>query len=133
MKREIKDYLNDIVDAMDKAISFISEMNYEDFVKDTKTVYAVVRALEIIGEAVKKISANIRKKYPQIPWQKMAGMRDKLIHEYFGVIYERVWETVKRDIPQVKPFSKALSIIELKEEEISKKQGKEYFPKLPTF
>lgn len=54
MKREIKDYLNDIVDAMDKAISFISEMNYEDFVKDTKTVYAVVRALEILGEAVKK-------------------------------------------------------------------------------
>lgn len=54
MKREIKDYLNDIVDAMDKAISFISEMNYEDFVKDTKTVYAVIRALEIIGGAVKK-------------------------------------------------------------------------------
>lgn len=102
MKREIKDYLNDIVDAMDKAITFTAEMNYEEFVKDTKTVYAVIRALEIIGEAVKKIPVNIRKKYPQIPWQKMAGMRDKLIHEYFGVIYERVWETVKRDIPQVK-------------------------------
>lgn len=55
MKREIKDYLNDIVDAMDKSITFTSEMNYEDFVKDTRTVYAVIRALEIIGEAVEKI------------------------------------------------------------------------------
>lgn len=104
MKREIRDYLKDILEAMENAMTFVSEMSYESFVTDTKTFYAVIRALEIIGEAVKKIPRNIREKYPEIPWEKMAGMRDKLIHEYFGIIYERVWETVKRDIPQIKPL-----------------------------
>lgn len=104
MKREIRDYLKDIIDAMDNAISFVYGMEYEDFVKDLKTVYAVVRSLEIIGEASKKIPKSLREKYPQIPWSKMAGMRDILIHEYFGIAHERLWETVKRDIPKVKPL-----------------------------
>ena len=59
-------------------------MDYNDFVNDTKTVYAVIRALEIIGEATKNVPDSIRDKYPVLPWKSMAGMRDKLIHAFFG-------------------------------------------------
>ena len=109
MKREIGDYIEDILEAMTNAIEFTKDMSYDEFVKDTKTVYAVIRAIEIIGEAVKNIPEDIRKKYPDIPWRSMAGMRDKVIHAYFGVKIERVWEVVKRDIPNLKPkFEKML-------------------------
>lgn len=78
-------------------------MVYEEFIKDDKTIFAVTRAIEIIGEAVKKIPAQVKKRYPQITWKEMAGMRDKLIHEYFGVNLRAVWDTVKNDIPVIKP------------------------------
>jgi len=74
MKREIGDYIEDILEAMTNAIEFTKDMSYEKFVKDTKTVYAVIRAIEIIGEAVKNIPEDIRKKYPDIPWRSMAGI-----------------------------------------------------------
>jgi uncharacterized protein with HEPN domain len=109
MKREIGDYIQDIVENMDAALAFISNTTYDEFVKDVKTNYAVVRAIEIIGEAVKNIPEDVRKKHPEIPWRKMAGMRDKISHEYFGVSLERVWEVVKKDIPYLKPlFAKIL-------------------------
>jgi len=98
MKREIGDYIEDILEAMTNAMEFTKDMSYDEFVKDTKTVYAVIRAIEIIGEAVKNIPEETRKKYPDIPWRSMAGMRDKVTHAYFGVKIERVWEVVKRDI-----------------------------------
>jgi uncharacterized protein with HEPN domain len=104
MKREISDYIQDILQAMNAVLDFVKDMAYGNFSKDTKTIFAVVRAIEVIGEAVKNIPSNSRKKYPEIPWKKIAGMRDKLIHEYFGVKLERVWETVKRDIPKLKPL-----------------------------
>jgi uncharacterized protein with HEPN domain len=76
---------------------------------DQKTIYAVVRALEIIGEAVRKIPGSVRNRYPEIPWKNMAGMRDKLIHEYFGVNLRIVWDAVQKDIPPLKPlFEKIL-------------------------
>ena len=75
---------------MKNAMDFVRDMSYEEFVKDTKTVYAVIRAIEIIGEAVKNIPEDVRNKYPEIPWRAMAGMRDKVIHAYFGVKLERV-------------------------------------------
>lgn len=113
MKREIGDYIEDILKAMNSSEEFVKGLNYEEFVKDTKTIYAVTRALEIIGEAAKKIPNETRENYPNIPWKKMAGMRDKIIHEYFGVRLELIWETIKKDIPRIKPeFEKILKDIE---------------------
>jgi len=102
MKKDILDYIEDIIIATDQAIMFIEDMEYDSFVKDDKTNSAVMRKLEIIGEAVKNISANIKKKHTEIPWKDMAGMRDKLIHEYFGINLKRVWKTVKEDLPDLK-------------------------------
>ncbi len=109
MKREIVDYIEDIIGAMDKASSFVESMNYDEFVRDVKTVYAVIRAIEIIGEAVKNIPEDVRKNYPEIPWKNIAGMRDKVIHAYFGVNLERIWQVIQKDIPVLKPeFEKVL-------------------------
>jgi len=113
MKKELLDYVEDIVEAMDDAVRFVEGVEYDDFVKDRKTVYAVTRAIEIIGEAVKKIPDTVKNRYPKVPWKRMAGMRDKLIHEYFGVDLRRVWNTVKKDIPNLKPlFEKILKDFE---------------------
>ena len=108
MKREFLDYIEDIVSAMSNAEAFTEGMQFEDFARDNKSVYAAVRALEIIGEAVRKVPASVRNRYPAIPWKEMAGMRDKLIHEYFGVDLETVWETVKANIPKTKPLIKRI-------------------------
>jgi len=83
MKDEYLDYVEDIIKAMDDALTFIEGMNYKDFLNDRKTVYAVIRALEIIGEATKNIPSAVKDRYRAIPWKDMAGMRDKMIHGYF--------------------------------------------------
>ena len=80
-------FLNDIYFAMKNIEEFISDLTYDEFIKEDKTSSAVIRKLEIIGEAAKNIPENLRKNYPHIPWREMAGMRDKLIHFYFGVDY----------------------------------------------
>jgi uncharacterized protein with HEPN domain len=92
-KREFRDYLQDILETMDKVGDFIEGISFEQFLEDDKTSFAVVRALEIIGEATKHIPSSARRRHPQIPWMKMAGMRDRLIHGYFGIDLEIVWET----------------------------------------
>ncbi len=82
-ERGVGDYIQDIIDAMNAAGSFIENMSYDEFINDQKTVYASIRAVQIIGDAAKKVPDAIRVKYPQIPWREMAGMRDKVTHEYF--------------------------------------------------
>ena len=108
MKREYQDYLSDLIEAIDKIEQFVDPMTIEKFEKDEKTLFAVIRALEIMGEAAKKIPPGIRVKYKNIPWRQIAGMRDKLIHEYFGVNAKVVWKTVREDIPMVKPLIKQM-------------------------
>ncbi|RME46958.1 MAG: DUF86 domain-containing protein [Caldilineae bacterium] len=100
--RNYRLYIKDIVAAMDSIEEFIAGMSFEEFQADDKTASAVMRKLEIIGEAVKQVPAEIRAKHPQVPWKEMAGMRDKLIHFYFGVDYSLVWRTIKERVPQVK-------------------------------
>jgi len=108
-KRDYGDFVQDILDSINDVENFIDGMEFEDFIKDKKTVYSVVRAIEIIGEAAKNVPEQVRKKYPDVPWKQMAGMRDKLIHEYFGVDLEILWETAKDDVPQLKtPISEVM-------------------------
>lgn len=102
--RNDEDYIEDILDAIEKIGEFTEGMSYEEFLMDDKTKFAVVRALEVIGEASKRVSAELKGRHPEIPWKAMAGMRDKLIHAYFGVDWEVVWLTVKKELPKIKPF-----------------------------
>jgi len=96
-KRDIADFMFDIQDSICDIRLFVQDMTYEEFMEDRKTINAVIRSLEIIGEATKKIPFCIREKHPIVPWKEIAGMRDKLIHEYFGVDLSIIWETIKHD------------------------------------
>jgi uncharacterized protein with HEPN domain len=97
------DYLADIHSAIKKVRQFIQGITFEEFTSDDKTVFAVTRGLEIIGEATKRIPPSVRDLYPEVPWREMAGMRDKLTHNYFGVNLIVLWKTATEDLPNVEP------------------------------
>ncbi len=101
-QRDYTDYLTDILDAAENAERFLAGMGIDEFLADAKTSYAVIRALTIIGEAAKRIPPSVRKQYPEIPWRAVAAMRDKVTHDYFGVDLRRVYETVRREIPELR-------------------------------
>lgn len=100
--RDIKVYIEDVLNAIDSIQEYTNGLTYEGFVSDKKTVDAVIRNFEIIGEATKQIPLAVKKEYPNVPWKEMAGMRDKLIHGYFGVQLEVVWKTIKDRLPTVR-------------------------------
>jgi len=108
MRREYTDYLNDMLENAEKALSFVGGMEFDDFQKDDKAVYAVIRAFEIIGEAARQIPENVREANSDIPWREITGMRNKLTHEYFGVNTKVVWRTVKEDLPIIIPAIKKM-------------------------
>lgn len=102
MKREYLDYIQDILDSIKDIDVFIKGIDFQNFKNDRKTINAVIRSLEIIGEAAKKIPDEIREKYSNISWKNIAGMRDKLIHEYFGIDEEIIWKVASEEIPALK-------------------------------
>lgn len=100
--RDYRIYLKDIVAAMESIEAFVAGIDFEAFQADDKTASAVMRKLEIIGEAAKQVPLDVRQKYSHIPWREMAGMRDKLIHFYFGVDYSLVWRAITERVPEIK-------------------------------
>jgi len=99
--RNITDYLNDILQYSKDVLEFTKDLSSEKFKNDKKTIYAVVRSLEIIGEAARKIPTDFRRRHPEIPWRDIAGMRDKLVHDYTGIDLDIVWKTAIEDIPNL--------------------------------
>lgn len=114
------DYVEDILDAIDKIEIFTRGMSYGQFSRDDKTVYAVTRALEVIGEATKCIPREVRENYASLPWTEMAGMRDKLIHAYFGINRSIIWTTIRDDI---RPLRSAVQ--NLRDDLIAEENGEE--------
>ena len=102
MKRNMKLYLQDIWESISAIEEYAQLLSEDEFYSNRLVQDAIVRRLEIIGEAAKNIDDNFRDRYPQIPWKKIAGMRDVIAHEYFGVRLDRVWDVVRKDLPDLK-------------------------------
>ena len=107
-KREPKLYLQDILDSITKIDSYLEGRTYEKFMNDEMAFDAVVRNIEIIGEAAKNVPEEMKQLHKEIPWEKIAGMRNKMIHEYFGVDIEILWQTIKEDLPKLKQQVEAI-------------------------
>ncbi len=116
MKRKAYLYIKDMIDSITKIQEFTINMDFTEFVNDDKTASAVIRKVEIIGEAVKQMPKEIIVRFPEIPWSSMAKMRDKIIHFYHGVDYEVIWRVINEDLPELKPKLEKI-YLSLKEEE----------------
>lgn len=109
MKRDPRLYLDDILEALIKIERFVKDMSLGEFKQDARTVDAVVRNFEIIGEAAKQLPEDIRQSYPDVEWKEMAGMRNKLIHAYFHVNLEVVWKTARQRVPKLRSVVRRVS------------------------
>lgn len=96
------DYLGDIQEALERILDYTNLLDWKEYIQDYKTQDAVVRNLEILGEAVKGISLKFRATHPEVPWRELAGTRDRLIHQYFGINQEIVWQIIVNDLPDLK-------------------------------
>jgi len=102
VKKDDSVYLRHILDSISRIEEYTRDIRYEDFMDNHLIQDGVIRQIEIIGEATKRLSREIRGTHPEIPWKDIVGMRDKLIHDYFGADLDAVWDTVERDIPTLK-------------------------------
>ena len=102
-KREIRAILEDIIDCIERIAIYVGNMSYDEFMADSKTQDAVIRNLEIIGEAVKQLPKNFTNAHNDIPWREISGTRDRLIHDYTGVNYDIVWVVIANDLPSLRP------------------------------
>jgi len=107
--RDWKFRLEDMVESIDLIEEYVKNMDRNSWSQDRKTIDAVIRNLEVIGEAVKHLPAELQERYPDIPWFHIQGMRNLLIHEYFGVDTDILWQTIEKDLPSLK--SRILEII----------------------
>ena len=101
-KRDWRLFINDILECIERIEKYVSGLSYDDFIKDDKTKDAVVRNLEIIGEAANQIPMDIRERYKDIPWAQIVGLRHRLIHGYFVVDYDIVWNIISKEMPDLK-------------------------------
>ena len=108
MPRNIELYIDDIQESIRRIEAYVKSYSYEKFVKDGKTIDAVIRNFSIIGEAASRIPRKIQENYPQIPWFEIIGMRNKVVHEYFGINEEILWKTIQEDLPKLKEQLKKL-------------------------
>jgi uncharacterized protein with HEPN domain len=112
------DYIEDILHSIDSIEKFIDNYSIEDFLEDEKTYEAVIRKFGIIGEACNKISLETQEKYPTIPWRQIISMRNKIIHNYFGVDLITIWDTIKINLPEFKVIMTKL-LQEIENEDIN--------------
>jgi len=101
--RDYRDYVADIHEEIIRIQGFVDGIGYDEFLSDFRTNYAVMKALENMGEAAKKIPESLRTKYSAIPFKEMAGLRDVVTHNYDGISYDMIWEVIKKDIPGFLP------------------------------
>jgi uncharacterized protein with HEPN domain len=123
MKREYRLFVEDILESIVWIEKFTANMDFEQFLADEKTRTAVVKKLELLGEATKNIPKSVRNKSRNLPWADMARMRDKLSHEYFGVRYDIVWKVVKEKLHMIKPSIETL-LNDIENEGITDNKGK---------
>jgi len=101
--RSQRQYIQDILEAIEAAEDFVEGVQFEELEGDLEKQFALQRAFEVIGEATKNLDSSIREGYPEVPWDDMAGMRDVLIHQYFAVELEVVWDTIHNRFPKIEP------------------------------
>jgi len=104
MRRDYSLYIQDILECIEKIDEFVGDMAYDEFIEDEKTVDAVLRNLEVIGEAAKNVPEELKDRFPDVEWRRMVGLRNIITHEYFGVDMNIIWQAATRNVPETEPL-----------------------------